>query len=201
MTKIKICGLKREADIDAVNAIRPDYCGFIIEFPKSSRNVNRNRVRELRKGLDEGITPVGVFVDSPIELVAELLDDNVISIAQLHGHESEDYIRTLKAMTGKPVMKAFIVKDETVMEAALKSSADFILLDQGLGGGKTFDWSLIPEISRPFFLAGGLDNTNLKKAALEIKPYAVDLSSSLETDGYKDPEKMAAAVAIIRSCE
>lgn len=200
MTKIKICGLKREEDIEAVNRLKPDFCGFIVEFPKSSRNINRNRLRELRKNLCSEVTPVGVFVDAPIELVAELLNDDVISMAQLHGHEDAEYITSLKQMTDKPLIKAFIVKDESVIDRALACEADYILLDQGLGGGKTFDWSLIPEIKRPFFLAGGLDNSNLQKAAEEIRPYAVDLSSSLETEGFKDPVKMAQAIDIIRSC-
>lgn len=200
MTKIKICGLKREEDIEAVNRLKPDFCGFIVEFPKSSRNIDRNRLRELRKNLCSEVTPVGVFVDAPIELVAELLNDDVISMAQLHGHEDAEYIASLKQMTDKPLIKAFIVKDESVIDRALACEADYILLDQGLGGGKTFDWSLIPEIKRPFFLAGGLDNSNLKKAAEEIRPYAVDLSSSLETEGFKDPVKMAQAIDIIRYC-
>lgn len=201
MSKIKICGLKREEDIIAVNAIKPDYCGFVVEFPKSHRSVDRNRLRSLRAKLSSDIIPVGVFVDADVKVVAELLNDDVISIAQLHGHESEDYIRELRTMTDKPLIKAFIVKDATVIEEALKCSADYILLDQGLGGGQTFDWSLIPKIERPFFLAGGLNNDNLGAAAMQIRPYAVDLSSSLETDRVKDPVKMARAVEIIRSCE
>jgi phosphoribosylanthranilate isomerase len=199
MTKIKICGLKRPEDIRAVNAAKPDYCGFIIEVPKSSRNVSADRVRNLAEHLDSDICPVGVFVNAPLELPIRLLQEGVISIAQLHGQEDDDYIREVKNQTQKPVIKAFSVRTAQDIEYALKSPADYILLDQGSGGtGKSFDWSLIPDIERPFFLAGGLKADNLEEAVKKIHPYAVDLSSSLETDGVKDPEKIKEAVNIIR---
>lgn len=199
MTRIKVCGLKRPCDIEAVNAAKPDFAGFIIEVPKSSRNVSRDTVRELTKGLSPDILPVGVFVNAPVELVAELLEEGTIAIAQLHGQESEDYIRELRGKTKKPLIKAFSIRTSEDMERALRSSADYLLLDQGSGGtGKTFDWSLVPEIRRPFFLAGGLGLTNLKKAISQVKPWAVDLSSGLETEGLKDPEKIRAAVELVR---
>ena len=121
-------------------------------------------------------------------------------MAQLHGNENEDYIRRLREMTEKPLIKAFSIRKAQDVEKACQSSADYILLDQGSGGtGKTFDWSLIPRISRPFFLAGGLGTGNLKQAICQVHPWAVDLSSSLETDGFKDPEKMKKAVEIVRT--
>ena len=199
MSRIKICGLRRPEDIAAVNEARPDYCGFIIEFPSSFRSVTADEVRELVKELDPEIRPVGVFVNAPMELVRTLLDDGTLALAQLHGQEDESYIRELKKTVEKPVIKAFSVKTKEDIEKAILSPADYILLDQGGGGtGKTFDWTLIPEIRREFFLAGGLGTENLRQAIREIRPYAVDLSSSVETDKWKDPEKIRQVVDIVR---
>ena len=197
-TKIKICGLKCPEDIAYVNEAKPDYCGFIIEFPKSSRNVTGDQVRILIAELDKNIIPVGVFVNAAPERVEELLLDGTIRIAQLHGQEDDDYIRRIQKNTGSQVIKAFSVKTAQDIELALKSPADYILLDQGGGGtGQTFDWSLIPEIKRPFFLAGGLGPDNLEQAVDMIRPYAVDLSSSVETDGVKDRSKILEAVSLV----
>ena len=197
-TKIKICGLKCPEDIAYVNEAKPDYCGFIIEFPKSSRNVTGDQVRILIAELDKNIIPVGVFVNAAPERVEELLLDGTIRIAQLHGQEDDEYIRRIQKNTGSQVIKAFSVKAAQDIELALKSPADYILLDQGGGGtGQTFDWSLIPEIKRPFFLAGGLGADNLEQAVDTIRPYAVDLSSSVETDGVKDRSKILEAVSLV----
>ena len=197
-TKIKICGLKCPEDIAYVNEAKPDYCGFIIEFPKSSRNVTGDQVRTLTANLHLDIIPVGVFVNASPEMVEELLLDGTIQIAQLHGQEDEDYIRRIQRNTRHQVIKAFSVKTTQDIELALQSPADYILLDQGSGGtGKTFDWSLIPEITRPFFLAGGLGPDNLEQAVRTIRPYAVDLSSSVETDGVKDRSKIVEAVNLV----
>lgn len=197
-TKIKICGLKCPEDIAYVNEAKPDYCGFIIEFPKSSRNVTGDQVRVLIAELDKNIIPVGVFVNAAPERVEELLLDGTIRIAQLHGQEDDDYIRRIQKNTGSQVIKAFSVKAAQDIELALKSPADYILLDQGGGGtGQTFDWALIPEIKRPFFLAGGLGADNLEQAVDTIRPYAVDLSSSVETGGVKDRSKILEAVSLV----
>lgn len=198
-TKIKICGLRRREDILAINEARPDYCGFIIEFPKSFRSVTADKVRELVKDLSPEIKGVGVFVNAPVEFVSGLLNDGTLALAQLHGQEDEAYIRELKKLTDKPIIKAFSVKTSEDIEKALQSPADYILLDQGSGGtGMTFDWSLIPKIERSFFLAGGIGSENLEQAIREIRPYAVDLSSSVETDKWKDPEKIRNVVDIVR---
>ena len=148
--------------------------------------------------MDKNIIPVGVFVNAAPERVEELLLDGTIRIAQLHGQEDDDYIRRIQKNTGSQVIKAFSVKAAQDIELALKSPADYILLDQGGGGtGQTFDWSLIPEIKRPFFLAGGLGADNLEQAVDTIRPYAVDLSSSVETDGVKDRSKILEAVSLV----
>ena len=199
-TKIKICGLRRREDILAVNEAKPDYCGFIIEFPSSFRSVTADEVRELVKELDPEIRPVGVFVNAPMELVRTLLDDGTLALAQLHGQEDESYIRELKTYTDKLIIKAFSIKTEADIKKAIRSEADYILLDQGAGGtGETFDWSLVPAIKRPWFLAGGLGCENLESAIHLLHPWAVDLSSSVETDGHKDPDKILEAVYAVRN--
>lgn len=199
MSKIKICGLKRQEDIQAVNIAKPDFCGFVIEVPKSARCVSRNQVRELAAALDPEILPVGVFVNAPAELAAQLLNEGTLAIAQLHGKEDETYIRSLRELTDKPLIQAFSVRTTEDIRRACASTADYILLDQGSGGtGKTFDWSLVNGMERPFFLAGGLSVENLEQAVRELKPWAVDLSSSLEVDGKKDADKIRRAVEIVR---
>lgn len=202
MTKIKICGLKRPEDIQAVNEAKPDFAGFVIEVPKSRRNVSAEQARKLVKGLSEQIRVVGVFVNAPLDLVAGLLNDGTLALAQLHGSEDETYIRQLRQMTDKSLIQAFSIRSAADIEQALQSSADYLLLDQGGGGtGQCFDWSLVPELARPFFLAGGLSVSNLSEAISQVKPWAVDLSSSLETDGVKDPIKIQAAVKMVRTRE
>ena len=172
-TRIKICGLTRPEDIQAVNQAKPDFAGFIVEFPKSRRNVTVEQLKAFREELDDSILPVGVFVNAPVELPAQLLNEGTIALAQLHGQEDENYIRQLKTMTDQLLIKAFSIKTAEDIEKALQSPTDYILLDQGGGGtGKTFDWSLIPEIQRPFFLAGGIGASNLGQAIREIHPYA-----------------------------
>ena len=199
-TRIKICGLTRPEDIRAVNEAKPDFAGFIVEFPKSQRNVTVDQLRQLRKKLDESILPVGVFVNAPVELPAQLLNEGTIALAQLHGQEDEAYIRQLKTMTDQLLIKAFSIKTEEDVKRAIRSEADYILLDQGAGGtGETFDWNLVPAIKRPWFLAGGLGCDNLETAIKMLHPWAADLSSSVETDGHKDPDKIAKAVQTVRN--
>lgn len=205
MAKIKICGLKRKEDIEAVNRVKPDFCGFVIEVPKSSRCVSREQVRMFGKELRKEILPIGVFVNAPVELVAELLEERTLAMAQLHGQEDEAYIEKLRRLTDKPVIQAFSIRTKQDVQRACKSSAEYILLDQGSGGtGKAFDWSLISKYEkvlwkRPFFLAGGLHAGNLREAICTLRPWAVDLSSSLESGGVKDFEKMREAVEIVRT--
>lgn len=199
MTKIKICGLRRPQDIEAVNAARPDFAGFVVEVPGSRRSVDKRELRELAGRLKEGILSVGVFVNAPPELVAELLEEGTLDLAQLHGQEDEIYMAELRRLTEKPLIQAFSIQTGQDAEQALESRADYLLLDQGRGGtGQTFDWSLLPEINRPFFLAGGLGEENMERAIRQVRPWAVDLSSSLETDGQKDPEKILRAVDLVR---
>lgn len=198
MTKIKLCGLKRPQDIQAANELLPAYIGFVFA-PKSRRYVHPDRAEELRRMLNPGIIPVGVFVNETPETVAALLDRGIIDIAQLHGKEDEAYIRRLRQLTKKPLIQAFRVDTPADVAAAQASTADYVLLDSGTGGtGTCFDWSLLQDIQRPYFLAGGLTPENVGGAVATLHPYAVDVSSGIETDGAKDKEKMTQFVRAVR---
>ena len=197
MTKIKLCGLSRTRDILAANQLRPEYIGFVFA-PKSSRYISSEQARELKALLSPQIRAVGVFVNEGIDRVEELLNSGVIDLAQLHGSEDADYIRQLRTRTGKPVIQAFRITSEEDVKRAEHSMADHILLDAGAGTGTVFDWSMLQQIRRPYFLAGGLGPENVKGAVERLHPYAVDVSSGIETDGSKDTEKIAAFVTAVR---
>ncbi|MGN8968973.1 phosphoribosylanthranilate isomerase [Intestinimonas sp. HCP28S3_D6] len=196
-TKIKLCGLSRLRDIRAANALRPDFVGFVFAL-NSRRYVSPQQAKSLKSRLAPGIQAVGVFVDEEVERVAELLGSGVIDLAQLHGTEDNGYIRRLRALTDQPLIQAFRVRSEEDVRRAADSGADHILLDAGAGTGTVFDWRLLRQIRRPYFLAGGLGLHNVEKAVEELHPYGVDVSSGIETDGVKDPDKMAAFVAAVR---
>ena len=195
--KIKICGLTRPEDIEAVNQLLPDYIGFVF-WKKSRRNVEPQKAKELKGMLDSRIKAVGVFLDAEIELVINLLKEGVIDIAQLHGSEDEEYINKVKLETGREVIKAFNVNKLLSLMIAEESPADYIMLDSGTGSGKAFDHRILSEVRRPFFLAGGLSPDNVKEIISKVHPYAVDVSSGVETDGLKDPEKMKTFVEATR---
>lgn len=198
VTKVKLCGMWRDADIEVVNRIRPDYVGFVVDFPKSIRSVTQARLRELSALVEPGITRVGVFVDEPTEVVAELFEAGAIDVAQLHGHEDEAYLDRLRAAADVPVIKAFQVKGPSTIALARESTADVVLMDAGQGTGRAFDWSLLSGLTRDFILAGGLGPDNVREAIEAVGPWGVDMSSGIETEGVKDPEKMRAAVAAVR---
>lgn len=199
MTKIKLCGLTRMCDIEQANSLLPEYIGFVFA-PGSRRYVMPEKAYELRKALCPDISAVGVFVNGPPESIAVLLEQDIIDIAQLHGSEDDAYIRRIRTMTDKPIIKAFRIDGEQDIAAAESSIADYVLLDSGAGGtGTVFDWSLIRNINRPYFLAGGLDSCTVRAAVLQLSPYAVDVSSGIETAGVKDPNKMKEFVHTVRS--
>lgn len=197
MTKIKLCGLSRSCDVEAANALRPDYVGFV--FAKTSkRAVTRGQAAKLKELLRPGTAAVGVFVKEAPETVADFLNSGIIDIAQLHGGEDEAYIRRLRTLTDKPLIQAFVIGPGWDEDAAENSAADYLLLDAGAGSGQRFDWAAARRIRRPYFLAGGLDAGNVGEAIRQCRPYAVDVSSGIETDGLKDREKMAAFAAAVR---
>lgn len=206
--KVKICGLHREEDICCVNAYLPDYIGFVF-YPESKRYVTGEQAQKLKEKLDPRIRAVGVFVNADPDEVIALLQKNIIDIAQLHGQESEEELRKIREQTGKPVIRAVKVTEETNLQEAYQTDADYILLDNGMGSGKPFPWDVILKqlaqeelqekiCRKPFFLAGGISPENMERAAEAFRPYALDLSSSVETDGVKDPEKIRKLMETIR---
>ena len=199
MTKIKLCGLMRPCDIEAANELLPEFAGFVFA-PKSRRAVTAETAEAFRRKMDPAIRAVGVFVRETPKTVAALLEEGIIDLAQLHGGEEQDYIEQLRTMTDKPLIQAFRVETDEDLKRARSSTADYILLDHGAGGtGQTFDWKLLENFGRPFFLAGGLGPENVSKAVELLHPFAVDVSSGIETDGFKDREKMRAFVEAVRA--
>lgn len=194
MTKIKFCGLRTLDDINAANELAPEYVGFVFA-PRSKRYVTPATAQRLRNALSRTIQAVGVFVDENPAQVAELLNNGIIDAAQLHGNETDAYITKLRALTRKPLIQTF---QSANVAAAEKSLADRVLLDAGAGDGKTFDWSLARTLRREYFLAGGLTPQNVSEAIEMLKPFAVDVSSGIETDGRKDFNKMATFAEVVR---
>ena len=201
MTKIKLCGLSRIQDIEAANMLLPDYIGFVFA-KKSRRSVSPELATRLKAALLPGIQAVGVFVNEPVGDIVRLLKSGVIDAAQLHGTESREYVQELKRRTDKPIIQAYRIASLADVVLAEASPADYILLDNGAGGtGEAFDWSLIANVKRPFFLAGGLAAENVQEAIRQNAPFAVDASSGLETDGVKDAAKMKAFVEAVRAAD
>ncbi len=198
-TQIKLCGLSTQADVAAACAARPDMVGFVVDVPSSRRNVAPLALGPLAACVDDGIVRVGVFVDEPPEVLERLWRHGVLDAVQLHGHEDEAYITRLHARCDVPIVQAFRARSPHDVERARNSSADLVLLDNGQGTGVSFDWSLVRDVGRPFVLAGGLDPRNVAGAIADVAPWGVDMSSGIETNGRKDPEKMRAAVAAVRS--
>ena len=198
MTKIKLCGLRRAEDIEAAVLLKPEYIGFVF-YKKSKRYISPEEARILKSILDtDHIKAVGVFVNENPKTVADLLEKGIIDIAQLHGDEDESYIKALRKLTDRPLIKAFKIKTKEDLKKAEASSADMILLDAGMGDGVSFDWDLLKSFSRPYILAGGLDPLNVKDAVEKLHPYGVDVSSGIETAGVKDIDKMREFVFRVR---
>lgn len=251
MTKIKFCGMMREADIEAANEIMPDFVGFVFA-PNRKRYVSKDKAAELKRKLNPSIKAVGVFVDAPVTDIVSLVKDKVINVIQLHGSEDEVYVQALKTeldvcgedcflnqssphyLEQVSIVKACRIESAQDLKNALEFPSDYLLLDNGQGGtGEKFDWELLkvviqhsdlqdcqesitsnyhPQKSendeiehinhfRNYFLAGGLDAQNVAEAISELQPYAVDVSSGIETEGIKDIQKMKAFAAAVRKDE
>lgn len=225
MTKIKFCGLMRPCDIEAVNEIKPEYIGFVFA-KKSRRYVSPQKAKELKQLLSPEILAVGVFVNEEPEVITRLLEDGTIDMVQLHGSEDEAYIRRLRLMTDKPIIKAIQMTDISIASAGIAGTstadtsiagkdiqaacvetqlpscgADYLLIDSGAGTGTTFDWNKIQKLWKPYFLAGGLNPDNVREAIELLHPFAVDVSSGIEENGVKSKEKMAAFAAAVRKEE
>ena len=194
MTLVKICGITRSEEAEILNKAGPDMAGFVF-YPPSRRCIDIGRALEIRDILDRSISSIGVFVDEDPRIIADAVGSGAIDIVQLHGCEDDAYIHGLRKLVDVPVIKAFILKDRSVIPMVESSDADMVLLDAGMGSGKTFDWSMASEVERDYILSGGLTPDNVDEAVRRLSPYGVDVSSGVETDRVKDPAKVGAFVS------
>ncbi|MGE4215282.1 MAG: phosphoribosylanthranilate isomerase, partial [Anaerotignaceae bacterium] len=199
-TKIKICGIHRPQDIDFVNEAKPDFIGFVF-YEKSHRNITPSQAKNLKAILSNEIQSVGVFVDEDKEFIAKLANENTIDLIQLHGNEDSEYITELKELTNKPIIKAIQIQtpeDLGKIETSFNSDADYVMFDSGKGSGQMFNWSIAGETDKPIFVAGGLNAENVVDAIEIFKPFAIDISSGVETNKVKDKEKIVEIVDLVR---
>ncbi len=188
MTKIKICGIRREEDINIVNKYMPDYIGFV--FANSKRKITRDEAIKLKNMLNKDIKAVGVFRNDDLKYVMDIALSGAIDIIQLHGDESLEYINFLKKYIKLPIIKAYNNYE----------NADYALFDNdNPGNGMTFDWDNIDK-NTLFFLAGGINKDNVRDA-LKLNPYCIDVSSSVESDGYKDEAKVEEIIRLVKNYE
>lgn len=197
MTKIKMCGMCSERDIEYSNIVLPEYVGYIF-VKKSRRYITPEDAERFSKILAKSIIPVGVFINEEIELISKLVKSGIIKQIQLHGTENDEYIADLRMCVNVPIIKAYKIKSSKDVEEARISAADIILLDSGEGSGELFDHSVLTNVNRPYFLAGGLSTENIDGILNKLSPYAVDVSSGIETDGKKDLNKMKAFADAVR---
>ena len=196
-TELKICGLSRLEDVIAVNRHGADYAGFVF-FKKSKRYIDPYQAGELIELLRSDIKSVGVFMDEPLDSVISAARLSGVEMIQLHGHESDEYVEYVKRTLGRPVIKAYKATEDGALAKAAASNADYVMIDSGAGSGKKFDWSILKDFKRDYFLAGGLDPESVGEAIRTLEPFAVDVSSCVETDGIKDEKKIAEFIKAVR---
>lgn len=203
MVKIKICGMRRRQDIEYVNRYRPDYAGFILS-EGFKRSIVFGTFCELDTYLDREIKRVGVFVNEPIENVLRYYPE-MLDVIQLHGDEDAEYIKKLRENFSGEIWKAVRASSAEDIKKAETLCCDRLLIDSYVKGqvggtGKTADLDVIIKASPKsgFFLAGGLNCENVSEAVRKVDPYGVDLSSSVETDGFKDENKIREIIEMIR---
>ena len=209
--KVKMCGISKVETIPAIVDAKPDYMGLV--FAPSKRQVTvdqaKTLVEELHKQYavrynSETIKTVGVFVNETVENLLKIAEEVKLDVIQLHGDEDESFIQILKEQSNVEVWKAIQVRSAADAEKWIDSSADMLLFDayhkdERGGTGEVFDWSSLDEFERPFMLAGGIDSTNVARAIRTVRPYGIDISSGIETEGVKDDEKMKAFTNIART--
>ena len=206
MLKVKICGLRRKEDIGYVNKYRPDYGGFV--FAESKRKVDIPQAAKLIALMHESIQPVGVFANDDIGRVVKAAKECGLRVIQLHGDEDGHYMEKLReSIKGIELWKALIV-DKDMKEINFAPKADVYVIDaykEGVygGSGKTFDWSILEKVRKDirYFIAGGLKLDNIEAAAKISGPYGVDVSSGVETCGFKDEKKISEFICMARSYE
>ena len=195
MVEIKVCGIRRKEDIDYVNTLKPDYIGFI--FAESKRQITKETAKHLKDILDKNIKTVGIFVNEDIDNLIKIADFVDLDIVQLHGDEDSNYIESLRKRIDKDIWKAIRVKNKDSLSEIQKLDVDGILLDtyskEAYGGlGETFDWNIAKnlKLDKKIILAGGLNAENLEQGIIKLNPDIIDVSSGVETDGFKDFDKM-----------
>lgn len=199
--RIMLGGMHDLEDIVSVNEARPDLCGFQVNWPSSYRSVGREVLRRMISGLDQRIPAVGVFYDQPLGYVAELADE-VLDVVQLQGTEDNAYIRSLRNLVDVPIIQGVCMHGPKDVDRANQSDADMLLLCDGWGVGRPFDWTLAEQVDRPFILSGGLNPDNVAGGVARLHPWGVDVNSYLEfEDGHKDPRKMRDMVEAVRSLD
>ena len=209
--KVKMCGISKVETIPAIVDAKPDYIGLVFAPSKRQVTVEQAKilVEELHKQYavrynSETIKIVGVFVNETIENLLKIAEEVKLDVIQLHGDEDESFIQILKEQSNVEVWKAVQVRSAADAEKWIDSSADMLLFDayhkdERGGTGEVFDWSSLDEFERPFMLAGGIDSTNVARAIRTVRPYGIDISSGIETEGVKDDEKMKAFTNIVRT--
>jgi len=200
LVKVKICGLRRKEDIEYANELKPDYVGFV--FAKSKRQIEVEQALYLISFLDKEIKTVGVFVNEPVENALKIAQTLNLDVLQFHGDETQDYIDNFKNFT---VWKAIRIKDKEDLEKTKQFKVNSFVFDtltknEYGGTGKTFNWKVLKgmELNVPIILAGGLNENNVEEAIKIVDPYAVDVSSGVETEGYKDFKKLKSFIEKVR---
>lgn len=209
--KVKMCGISKVETIPAVVEAKPDYMGLV--FASSKRQVTVEQAKTLVEALHKqckaqndtvSIKTVGVFVNETLDNLVTIANEANLDVVQLHGDEDEAFIQSLKERTNVEVWKAVQIRSAADAEAWIDSSADMLLFDayhkdERGGTGDVFDWSCLDAFERPFMLAGGIDSTNVARAIRTVRPYGIDISSGIETNGVKDDEKITAFTKIVNS--
>ena len=216
--KVKMCGISKVETIPAIVDAKPDYMGLV--FAPSKRQVTVDQAKILVEELHRGyakkygsdtehdkngtIKTVGVFVNETVENLVTIANEANLDAVQLHGDEDEAFIQSLKERTNVEVWKAVQIRSAADVEKWIDSSADMLLFDayhkdERGGTGEVFDWSSLDAFERPFMLAGGIDSTNVARAIRTVRPYGIDISSGIETNGVKDDEKITAFTKVVKS--
>ena len=209
--KVKMCGISKVETIPAVVEAKPDYMGLV--FAPSKRQVTVEQAKTLVEALHKqckeqndtvSIKTVGVFVNETLDNLVTIANEANLDVVQLHGDEDEAFIQSLKERTNVEVWNAIQIRSAADAEAWIDSSADMLLFDayhkdERGGTGDVFDWSCLDTFERPFMLAGGIDSTNVARAIRTVRPYGIDISSGIETNGVKDDEKITAFTKIVKS--
>lgn len=204
MTAVKFCGMRRVEDIEYANQCRPDYAGFILS-DGFKRSVDFGTFYELNTYLDKDIKRAGVFVNEPLENILHCAYNESLDVIQLHGDETEDYIEKLRKVFSGEIWKAGRAKSSEDIEKADRLSCDKLVIDSFsedcVGGtGKRINTEIVKnaEITKPFFIAGGIAAENIAEIVRDTKPYGIDISSGIETDGFKDINKMKKIMRILK---